>query len=113
MYKIQNKYPSLRFEEDIQIKNPERLTLEKNVIIQKRTILHCGGMEWSRGNGYIKIGDDSVISPYCVFYGAGGIEIGKRFDCGPNVVIFSSISNYDARLFEEKNNLLRVTMSNV
>ena len=93
IYKIQNKFSSVRFEEDVLIKNPERLTVGENVIVQKGTILHCGGMEWSRRKGYIKIGDDSVISPYCIFYGAGGIEIGNRFDCGPNVMIFSSYSD--------------------
>jgi acetyltransferase-like isoleucine patch superfamily enzyme len=103
IYKIQNKFYSVRFEEDVLIKNPGRLTVGKNVIVQKGTILHCGGMEWSRGKGYIKIGDDSVISPYCIFYGAGGIEIGNRFDCGPNVMIFSSYSDYNVRIIGEKN----------
>lgn len=56
--------------------------------------MHCGGMDWSDGNGFIKIGDDAVISPYCVFYGAGGIEIGKRCDCGPACMIFSFRSDY-------------------
>lgn len=102
-YKVQNKFPFAQFEEDVQIKSPERLILGKNVIVQKGTIFHCGGMEWSRGQGNIKIGDDSVISPYCIFYGAGGIEIGNRFDCGPNVMIFSSRSNYDFRFLGEKN----------
>lgn len=102
-YKIQNKFPSVRFEEDVQIKSPERLTVGKNIIVQKGTILHCGGMEWSKGEGYIRIGNDSVISPYCIFYGAGGIEIGNRFDCGPNVMIFSSRSDYNATIIGKKN----------
>jgi len=102
-YKVQKKFLSVHFEEDVQIKSPERLTIGKNVIVQKGTIFHCGGMEWSKGKGHIKIGDDSAISPYCIFYGAGGIEIGNRFDCGPNVMIYSSRSNYDARLVGEKN----------
>ena len=47
-------------------------------------------MAWSNGRGKIKIGDDAVISPHCIFYGAGEIEIGDRFDCGPGCYIFSS-----------------------
>jgi acetyltransferase-like isoleucine patch superfamily enzyme len=78
------------------VKNPHLLELGENVVIQKGTILHCGGMPWSYGKGKIKIGANSVISPYCVLYGAGEIEIGERFDCGPGCMIFSSQSNYSA-----------------
>jgi acetyltransferase-like isoleucine patch superfamily enzyme len=54
-------------------------------------------VEWSNFKGYIKIGDESVISPNCIFYGAGGIEIGKRFDCGPGVMVFSSRTDYSTK----------------
>ena len=72
---LKEKYPSCLFETGVQIKSPKNLVLGKNIIIQKNTILHCGGMEWSNFKGHITIGDDSVISPNCVFYGAGGIQI--------------------------------------
>ena len=94
LFELRKKFPTLAIEEDVQIKNSDRLRVGKNVIIQKGTILHCGGMEWSNYKGFIKIGRDSVISPYCVFYGAGGIEIGERFDCGPGVMVFSSRTDY-------------------
>jgi len=94
LFKLKEKYPTFCFEKGVQIKSPERSILGKNVTIQKNTILHCGGMEWSNYKGYIEIGDESCISPNCVFYGAGGIKIGKRFDCGPGVMIFSSRTDY-------------------
>ena len=53
-------------------------------------------MAWCNFTGSITIGDDSVISPNCIIYGCGigGVEIGKRFDCGPNVSIFASRTDY-------------------
>jgi maltose O-acetyltransferase len=102
-YNLINKNPTLNIEENVQIKSPGRLFLGKNVIIQKGCILHCGGMAWSNFKGYIKIGDDSVISPNCIFYGAGEIEIGKRLDCGPGVMIFSSRTDYSLDLIGKKN----------
>ncbi|HDN01439.1 MAG TPA: acyltransferase [Candidatus Bathyarchaeota archaeon] len=97
LFQLLQRFPSLRVDGEIYVINPQRLYLGKNVLIQRGTILHCGGLAWSHHEGYIKIGDDSEISPYCVFYGAGGIEIGKRFDCGPGTMIFSSRSSYDVR----------------
>lgn len=94
LFDLRRKFPTLTIEEDVQIKNADRLKVGRNVIIQKGSILHCGGMEWSNYKGYIEIGDDSTISPNCVFYGAGGIKIGKRFDCGPGVMVFSSRTDY-------------------
>lgn len=103
LFKIKQKYTTCVFETGVQIKSPNKLILGKNVIIQKNTILHCGGMVWSNFKGYIEIGDDSIISPNCVFYGAGGIHIGKRFDCGPGVMIFSSRTDYSLELIGRKN----------
>lgn len=96
-FKLKQRYLRLFLEEDVQIKKPEKLILGENITIQKGTILHCGGMKWSNFKGHIKIGDDSIISPNCIFYGAGGIEIGKRFDCGPSVMIFSSRTDYSTK----------------
>lgn len=101
--KFRKKYPNVFIERSVQVKNIRDLTIGKNVVIQKGSILHCGGMKWSDFKGYIRIGDDSVISPYCIFYGAGGIEIGKRFDCAPGVMIFSSCTDYNCGINGQKN----------
>lgn len=74
----------------MQIKNPARLHLGRNVLIQHGSILHCGGYAWSGHKGSISIGDDSEISPYCVLLGAGGIEIQSNVGIGTGVLIFSS-----------------------
>jgi maltose O-acetyltransferase len=94
---LKEKFPTLVLEKHVLIKGDhDQLRLGKNIIIQYGTILHLGGQEWCQNCGSIEIGEGSVISPYCVIYGCGpgGVKIGKNFDCGPNVGIFASRSDY-------------------
>lgn len=91
------KFPSVNIEPMVMIKGDlANLELGRNVQIQSGTVFHLGGMKWCNFAGAIVIGDDSVISPNCVIYGCGpsGVYIGERFDCGPNVSIFSSRTDY-------------------
>ena len=95
--RISKKFPTARFEQGVLVKGDlANLKLGKNVLIQSGVVLHLGGMDWCERQGALEIGDDAVISPNCVFYGAGpgGIRIGKNFDCGPGVGIFSSRTDY-------------------
>jgi maltose O-acetyltransferase len=90
-------FPDVTIERNVVFKgNLKNLHLGKGVIIQSGTVLHLGGMEWCQNTGRVDIGNDSVISHNCVIYGAGpgGIQIGKRFDCGPGVGIFASRTDY-------------------
>jgi acetyltransferase-like isoleucine patch superfamily enzyme len=93
---LRGRYPTLSMEPGVDLIRPERLTLGRNVGIHRGTVLHCGGLDWSFGEGSIAIGDDSVISAYCVLFGAGHIRIGRGFDCGPGTMIFSSRSDHEA-----------------
>jgi acetyltransferase-like isoleucine patch superfamily enzyme len=93
---LRGRYPTLSMEPGVDLIRPERLTLGENVSIHRGAVLHCGGLEWSGGEGSITIGDDSVISAYCVLFGAGHIEIGRGLDCGPGTMIFSSRSDFEA-----------------
>jgi acetyltransferase-like isoleucine patch superfamily enzyme len=86
------RFPTARLDGKVRVVNPAGLELGDEVLIQHGAVLHCGGLAWSAGAGSIRIGDGSVISHNCVLYGAGGIEIGARFDCGPGSMIFSSRS---------------------
>jgi acetyltransferase-like isoleucine patch superfamily enzyme len=90
-------FPTLRLERGVTIKGPlANLRLGRDVVIQTGCVLHLGGMAWCEDSGLIEIGDESVLSPLCVVYGAGpgGVHIGKKFDCGPGVGIFSSRTDY-------------------
>ena len=91
------RFPDATLEKFVTIKgNLDKLSLGKKVCIQSGTVLHLGGMEWCQYEGSISIGDHSVIAPNCVIFGCGpgGVSIGRRFDCGPNVGIFASRTDY-------------------
>ncbi|MEQ6341790.1 MAG: acyltransferase [Gammaproteobacteria bacterium] len=95
--RISRQFPTAKIEQGVVIKGAiANLKLGKNVQIQTGVVLHLGGMDWCERQGVLEIGDEAVISPHCVFYGAGpgGIRIGKNFDCGPGVGIFSSRTDY-------------------
>lgn len=75
LQQIKRENPTVIIEEDVKIINPQNLVLGKNIVIQKGTVLHCGGESWSNYRGKITIGDNCEIGPYCILYGAGEIEI--------------------------------------
>lgn len=77
IHQIKKENPTVNIEDDVLIISPQNLVLGKNVLIQKGTILHCGGKGWSNRQGKIILGDDCQIGPYCILYGAGGIEMKK------------------------------------
>ncbi len=104
---LRERFPTARFEEDVQIKNPHLLTIGENVVIQKGTILHCGGMDWSDGKGSIQIGSDVGISPNCVLYGTGGIVIGDRSGLGPGCMVFSQSEDISASILHKRKHIFR------
>lgn len=102
--KLKSNYPSCKISPDFLFAGKlENLSLGKNVEIQHDVFFHLGGYEWCDFIGKIEIGDNSIISPQVIIYGAGqgGVKIGNNFDCGPGVVITSSktsinnIKNHD------------------
>ena len=72
----------------------DRFSAGKNLLIQRNCYFHCGGLAWSEGRGYIKVGDNCWFSENNILYGAGGIEMGNYSGTGPGVMIFSSRDNY-------------------
>jgi acetyltransferase-like isoleucine patch superfamily enzyme len=95
--RISSRYPTTRIEPGVVIKGDlANLKLGKKVQIQSGVVLHLGGMNWCEQKGRLEIGNGAVISPNCILYGAGpgGIYIGENFDCGPNVGIFASRTDY-------------------
>jgi acetyltransferase-like isoleucine patch superfamily enzyme len=77
IHQIKKANPTVTIEDDVVIISPQNLVLGEHVLIQKGTILHCGGKRWSNYQGKIILGDDCQIGPYCILYGAGGIEMKK------------------------------------
>lgn len=68
----------------VKVVSPSRLSIDRHVVIQRGAILHCGGKPWCDFTGRIQIGKGVVIGPYCVLYGAGGLEIGDYVHFGPS-----------------------------
>lgn len=91
--------PSTRMERGVLLKGRlGNLSFGRNVVIQAFSVIHAGGHRWCNGAGRVVIGDDAIVSPHCVIYGAGecGVRIGRRFDCGPFVGIYASRSSFPA-----------------
>ncbi|MEX0968086.1 MAG: acyltransferase [Bacteroidia bacterium] len=86
---LKRQYEALSIEPGVIIKSRERLRLGRHNLIQRGTVLHCGGMEWCNYKGHIHLGDFVEISPYCIFYGSGGIEADDYCRFGPGVKLMS------------------------
>jgi len=93
LYDIETRNPTVRIEDDVQIINPDRLSLGEHVYICKGSVFHCGGESWCDYRGRITVGDHVYIAPYTVLFGAGEIEIGSRCQFGPGVMIISQSLN--------------------
>jgi acetyltransferase-like isoleucine patch superfamily enzyme len=81
--------PGARLDPTARVRSPERLTIGAHSFVDSWVLLHCGGMDWSDGQGGIDIGEHVYIGPGCVLFGAGGIEIGDGALISPGVVITS------------------------
>lgn len=94
---VTRRFPDAVLEPGVQFRGDLRnLVLGPHVIIQSGAVIHLGGMDWCEFAGHVEIGSGSVISPGCVIYGCGpgGVRVGRDFDCGPGVGIFSSRTDY-------------------
>ena len=104
IHQIKIENPTVTIEDDVTIISPHNLFLGENVVIQKGTILHCGGKGWSNYRGKITIGDHCQIGPYCILYGAGEIEIKKSTGIAIGVRILSQELDM-ASIWKEGRNL--------
>ncbi|MCX8045023.1 MAG: acyltransferase [Desulfobacterota bacterium] len=89
LHELEQRFPTARIEEEVQIVNPKNLRLGNHVYICKGSVLHCGGEPWCDFRGGITIGDHVYIAPNCVLFGAGEIEIGNRCQFGPGVMLIA------------------------
>lgn len=78
------------------VKSPSRMHLGRDVSIQCGAILHCGGKKWSGYRGHVRLQDGVRIGPYCVIYGAGGVDLGEHVHLGPGVKVMSQAGKHDA-----------------
>lgn len=83
----QEMFPHVLFGEGVIIRAPERFSAGERCFIDTRAYLSCGGGEWNGNRGFIRLGRNCEIGPYCVFWGAGGISIGDNVHIGASVNI--------------------------
>ncbi|MGH7659319.1 MAG: acyltransferase [Vulcanimicrobiaceae bacterium] len=84
---LREKFPHVIFGEGVIIRAPERFSAGERCFIDTRAYLSCGGGDWNGNRGYIRLGRNAEIGPYCVFWGAGGITIGDNVHIGASVGI--------------------------
>ncbi|HTX03359.1 MAG TPA: acyltransferase [Candidatus Acidoferrales bacterium] len=84
---LRERFPHVIFGEGVIIRAPERFSAGERCFLDTRAYLACGGGEWNGNRGYIRLGINCEIGPYCVFWGAGGITIGDNVHIGANVSI--------------------------
>jgi acetyltransferase-like isoleucine patch superfamily enzyme len=77
------------------VKTPSRLRMGSGCTIQRGAIVHCGGKAWCGYAGYVNFGKGVAIGPYCVVYGAGGIELEDFVHLGPGVKLMSQSGRHD------------------
>ena len=62
------------------------VTLKGKIIIGKKSKIKHYSMLLASG-GYIKIGDNCTINPFCILYGHGGLDIGNGVRIAAHTVI--------------------------
>lgn len=103
-------YLSLRWKAYVstqaRISSPERLRLGDGAYLGKCTIVCTGDIVLGKGayihdgvildatGGTIRIGDRTVINPYCVLYGAGGLDVGQDVGIATHTVMIPANHGY-------------------
>jgi acetyltransferase-like isoleucine patch superfamily enzyme len=89
LHNLETRNPTVKFENDVIIRSPERLYLGKNIYISSGTVFECGGKAWCDYRGKITIGDHVYIGLHNILKGAGEIEIQRCCIISQNVSILS------------------------
>jgi maltose O-acetyltransferase len=64
----------------------------KGVLIHDLAYLNCSGDEWNGYRGFVRIGDNSEISPFVAIWGAGEVTIGANVHIGDCTTITAHAS---------------------
>ena len=73
-----------------------RIDCSGDISLGAGTVVHSGAILGAMG-GKITIGDYSLIMPYCVLYGNGGLHIGSRTALAPHSVVVASNHGFTDR----------------
>lgn len=87
----------LRCERYVKVKTPSRLKLGRGVVLQRASLLHCGGKVWCDYDGGIELGNHVVVGPSCILYGAATIRVGDYTHFGPGSMIMTQAGNSNSK----------------
>jgi acetyltransferase-like isoleucine patch superfamily enzyme len=90
---LRDRLPDVSIGEGVVIRGIEGFTHGRGLVLDHRAYINCRGGIWNEHSGYVTIGDNSEIGPFCVLWGAGGITIGSDVHLGSHV----SISAHEGR----------------
>jgi acetyltransferase-like isoleucine patch superfamily enzyme len=93
---LEQRFPSARLDPTVRVVNPQLLELGSDVLVQRGTLLHCGGFDWSFGDGAIRIGNGSTIADSCILLGAGTITLGEDVSIAQGCLILSSQDRFES-----------------
>jgi acetyltransferase-like isoleucine patch superfamily enzyme len=105
--RLEAQADGVRIHPSVDVRGPELLTLGPGVFVDHGAVLHCGGQEWSGGEGGISIGANTYVGPKAVLFGAGRIEIADAVLISPGVVITSQQHGIAARDVDIRDQPLR------
>lgn len=94
---LARRFPGVIFGEGAIVRGHDRFFPARDAFVDVRAYLQCAGGAWNGYSGYIKLGRNSEIGPYCVLFGAGGITIGDNVHLGPHVTISANQLARDVR----------------
>lgn len=95
------RFPHVTFGEGVIVRGPDKFYPGSGCFIDVRAYLNCAGGSWNKYSGFIRLGRNCEIGPYCVLLGAGGITVGENVHIGPHVTISANQLFRDVRAGDE------------
>jgi len=85
MHALKRRFPDLIINDGVVVRASTRLNVGRGCFFDLRAYLTCAPIAGTLG--WIEMGDNVEIGPYCVLWGQGGIRIGSNVHIGSHVCI--------------------------
>jgi acetyltransferase-like isoleucine patch superfamily enzyme len=91
---LHERFPTVTFGRGVIVRHADKFYPGKGVIIHDLAYLNCSGDKWNDFRGYLKIGDNSEVSPFVAIWGAGEVTIGSNVHIGDCTTITAHASRH-------------------
>lgn len=81
------RLPQVQYGTDVIVRGAQHIKVGTNVFFDHRAYLNCNTVEGR--TGFITMGDNVEIGPFCVIWGGGGVTIGSNVHLGAHVHVTS------------------------